>query len=191
MEYMEDSNQTIETLQPNDEMDILNRIPDDLFDHIDIESKKFIDTQRKTYIDSKFRKITHRQRKSYTAEVITHARRLELKTYELCIKWKKTFRYDLIADFRKTVSSIRRHLIYGYGINKKFCDEKLFQYNLAQTEIDELESIMWLMIQPSINIMSSVQWAEIAYEVDTINSMLEKLISSLKYKEPESNGCDH
>lgn len=167
-------------------VDLLDRIPDGVFDNIVNDSDQFTKQQKDVVFKSKLRKFTNRQRKAFTAEVITHARRLELKTYELCRRWKRDFRYDLVSDFRSTVSSVRRRLIYGYTVDKKFKDEKIFQYNQAQCELDELESIMWLMIQPSINVMSNIEWVEFAYEVDTINNMLDKLLSSLKRSEPES-----
>ena len=165
----------------NDGMvDLLDKIPDGVIKHIEEDSKSFVNDQKEYILKNKLRKFTNRQRKSFAAEVITHSRRMELKSYELCLKWKREFRYDLVKDFRETVSTIRRHLIYGYTTIDKYKDEKLFQYNRAQAELDELENIMWLMIQPQINIMSNIEWAEIAYEVDTINIMLEKLICSLR-----------
>lgn len=168
--------------------DWIDKIPEDILKNIQDQSREFYNHQKELVAKTKLRKFTTKQRRAFTAEVITHARRMELQSYQLCIKWKKQFRYDLVADFRNVVSSIRRNLIKAYLIDKQFIWNKIYFYNQAQCELAELEAVMWLMIQPNINIMSNKQWAEFAYEVDTISRMVENLINSLKRSEPESNG---
>lgn len=55
-------------------------------------------------------------------------------------KWKKSYRYTLIDEFRKHITFAKNAYIYGYEKLKRFRDEKEDCYMAAMAELSIVES---------------------------------------------------
>lgn len=117
--------------------------------------------------------------KSLDAPVVMTARRLEAWAYLRCDQWKKQYRYTLVNDFRSHITAAKNELIRGFELHNRFKGEKLYHYNLAQTELALTESCMDIMIMDEFCIMSEKEWAQAAMQIDEIRMGLSRLANSL------------
>lgn len=166
--------------------ELLDKIPEEIFDDITKDNNKYCKELRIQYLKNKLRKNTKRQRIAFSAQVVSISRRLEHDVYVVSTNMKHDYRYNLVSDFRQGVSRMRYYIRKGFGLSMNFKDEKIYWYNQAQTELDNIEDYMWHMVQPDMQIITNKRWAFWAIMVDDINAMLERLICSLKRNESES-----
>jgi hypothetical protein len=166
--------------------EMLDKIPDGLFDDFSKDNTKYCREIRTQYLSNKLRKNTKRQRIAFAAQVVTISRRLEHDVYIISTRLNKNYKYNLITDFRAGVSRVRYYIRKGFALNLEYKDEKIYWYNQAQAELDNVEDYMWHMVQPDMQIITNKRWAFWAIMVDDLNRMLERLIYSLQRSESES-----
>ena len=117
--------------------------------------------------------------KSLETDVYNKLRQLEKYAHVRGDKWKKSYRYTLIDEFRKHITFAKNAYIYGYEKLKRFRDEKEGCYMAAMAELSIVESNMDHMMSDEIGIMSEKDWADTAILIDSIRVGLAKLINSL------------
>lgn len=131
-----------------------------------------------------------RKNKVLETEVVKECRNLEVLTYALINKWKKTYRYTLTESFRRYVSNLRECVISGLRTDKTAPKVKMFYYDNGLCNLDNIEYLLEIMVSNSFNIISDKQFADFAILVDKIGGMIDKLMRSLKKnnneKTPES-----
>lgn len=115
-------------------------------------------------------------------EIIKEIRKMERAVRKFALMWKKTYRYTDIEDFRKEVKAARMNIIKAFTMDKHMYMGKLYYYGLAKGNICNIECDMEDLASKEMNVMSDKQWAELAIYLDTVNEMLDKLVSSLEAK---------
>ena len=124
-----------------------------------------------------------RKNKVLDTEVVNLCKKLEIKTYELIDKWKKTYRYNLIESFRKHVENLREATICALRHDKHDKMQKLIYYNLSLESLDNIEYLLEIMVSPNFQIITNTQYADFAIFIDDIGIMIDRLIHTLQKKE--------
>lgn len=122
--------------------------------------------------------------KSLETEIHRKLWSFEHWAYLNSIKWKKTFRHDLIKEFREHITYAKNAYITGYEMLGRYHEEKLQCFKATLGELSIVESNMDHMVAPDLGIMSDKTWAEAAQQIDSIRVELSKLINSLNAKAP-------
>ena len=121
---------------------------------------------------------TRSRPRALDTEVVAQVLKLEAWAYLRGEAWKKYYRHSLIEEFRKSITSAKKHAVKAYlPMTLKEKKHKYFCY--AHSDLTEAESHMDLMIQPEFNIMSEKEWCHAAQLMDEIRVALHKLINSL------------
>jgi len=131
-----------------------------------------------------------RQRpKSIDAEVTKKLIAFEAYVYKRAENWKKLYRYTLIDEFRRHITSARLNTVAGLDYRMRYRSKKSTCFEDALVDLTLAESSMELMIQDEINIMSAAEWSECAARIDEVRINLSRLLSSLKASGSESPNC--
>lgn len=117
--------------------------------------------------------------KSLDTEVYRKLWRLEHWAYINERKWKKTYRYSLIEEFRQHITFAKNAYVNGYEMFGRYREDKARCFKAAMGELSIVESNMDHMVAPDIGIMSDKMWAEAAMQIDSIRVELSKLVNSL------------
>lgn len=120
--------------------------------------------------------------KSLDTDVYRRLWKLEHWAYLNGIKWKKTFKHDLIKEFREHVTFAKNAYITGYELLGRYKEEKARCFRASLGELSIVESNMDHMVAPDLGIMSDKAWAEAAMQIDSIRVELSKIINSLNAK---------
>lgn len=120
-------------------------------------------------------------------EVIRLCRQMERMGYEFYDKWKKSYRYTLVSDFRQDLREIRVNIIKAYTTDKRLPAGKLYYYGKAKGALANAECDMEHMVGNPVNAMSYSQWADFAEIMDKVSGMVDKLVSTLEKSQPLQN----
>lgn len=123
--------------------------------------------------------MSRRRPKSLDAPVVIQLRQLEAWAYKRCDKWKKTYRYTLVNEFRMHITTTKNTVIRAFELPNKYRDEKGYLYSVAMGELSIVESNMDIMIMDQFCVMSEKEWAEAAKQIDDIRVALSRLLNSL------------
>jgi hypothetical protein len=128
-----------------------------------------------------------RNNKVLSTDIVKQCFNLELLTYNLIDNWKKKYKYTLIEDLRKHVKELRECVICALRRDKNQIKEKLFYYDMSLYCLDNIEYLLEMMTQSSINVISNKQYADFAILVDDIGKSVDRLMHSLNKKNNENN----
>ena len=123
--------------------------------------------------------MSRRRPKSLDAPVVMQIRQLEAWSYMRCDKWKKTYRYTLVNEFRSHITAAKNTVIRAFELPNRYRDEKGYLYSVAIGELSIVESNMDIMIMDQFCVMSEKEWAEAAKQIDDIRVALSRLLNSL------------
>lgn len=127
--------------------------------------------------------------KSLETEVYRKFRELEHWAYVNGVRWKKTFKYDLIKEFREHITLAKDAYIKGYEKLGRYSVEKAKCFRGAYEELAIVESNMDHMIAPDICVMSDKEWAQAASMIDDIRIALTRFTNSLNAKGIGGSDC--
>lgn len=123
-----------------------------------------------------------RKNKVLETEVVKLLMELEKKVLTRSHMWKKEFKYDLCLDYARNIKTARESVIIALSINKEFVREKLYNYDIAKSAMNNCEFDLILMGSKEFNIISSDEWAEYCMLIDDINTMIGRLTNNLENK---------
>ena len=122
---------------------------------------------------------TRSRPRALDTEVVAQVLKLEAWAYLRGEAWKKQYRHTLIEEFRKSITSAKKHAVKALDLPMALKEQKYKNFCYAHADLTEAESHMDLMIQPEFNIMSEKEWCHAAELIDEIRVALHKLINSL------------
>src|SRR5574344_2361201 len=88
--------------------------------------------------------------KALDTEVAAQVLKLEAWAYLRGAQWKKLYKYDLIKDFRESITSARKNAIKALDLPMKLKDLKYKHFCMAHSDLVEAEACMDIMILPEI-----------------------------------------
>lgn len=121
-----------------------------------------------------------RKNKVLDTEIVKKCMQLEKQVLTRSHQWKKQFKYDLCQDYVKNVKCLRESVVIALTIDHDFPEEKIYNYNIAKSALNNAEVDLMMMSSNEFKIIGYGECADYCILIDDISSMVDKLVNYIK-----------